>query len=111
MILERFVRLQPAAQRILQIASLATPRLDAELIDAYFEDHRLAADSLASCLESRLLICPQPNSYELALDLIRAVIHSSILPSLRQQLQSNLLRASEPLAQRRNAAMAQPAAV
>lgn len=111
MILERFERLQPAAQRILQIASLATPRLDAELIDAYFEDRRLAADSLSSCLESRLLICLQPNSYGLALDLIRTVISTSILPGLRQQLQSNLRRACERLAQRRSDAMAQPTSV
>lgn len=111
MILERMERLQPAAQRILQIASLATPCLDAELIDVYFEDRRLAADSLASCLESRLLIYLQPNSYELALDLIRTVIYTSILPSLRQQLQSNLRRACERLAQSRSAAAAQPASV
>ncbi len=111
MILERMERLQTAAQRILQIASLATPCLDAELIDVYFEDRRLAADSLASCLESRLLIYLQPNSYELALDLIRTVIYTSILPSLRQQLQSNLRRACERLAQSRSAAAAQPASV
>jgi predicted ATPase len=97
MVLERMERLQPTARRLLQIAAVAMPRLEAELLDILAEDRHLAADSLASCLESRLLVCPQLNTYDFPLDLIRQVVYNSMLPSLRQQLEQTLVRAYERL--------------
>jgi hypothetical protein len=80
--------------------------LEAELLDMLAEDRHTAAEHLANCLESRLLICPQPDSYDFALDMIRQVVYSSILPALRRQFQFSVARAIERLAQSRSYAVA-----